>query len=167
MGSSVILLNRRLVLAGLVLGPQSAIARLQSRPQRILFVCPAGSVKSAIAREVLKTRARELGLVIEVRSRGVVPEDHVSPGLAARLQADGIDVAAQPLTALSSDDLAWADKVIGFDSALQAPGMAQAEAWEIPSWNEAYDQAKAALIPHIEVLINALVQARQGIKKAR
>lgn len=160
MGNSVIILNRRLVLAGLVFGPQSAAAQPQSRPQRILFVCPAGTVKSAIAREILKSRAQELGLVIEVRSRGVVPEDHVSTGLAARLKADEIDVAAQPLTALSADDIAWADRVIGFDSALQAPGMAHAEAWEIPSWNEAYDQAKAALIPHIEVLINSLKQAR-------
>jgi len=104
----------------------------------------------------LKQRAQALGLVLEVRSRGVHPEDHVSPGLATRLQADGIDLAAQALTPLSQDDLAWADHIIGFDSALQAPGMSRAEAWEIPSWNEAYDQAKAALIPHVDALLRSL-----------
>ena len=156
MGISDVVLNRRLVLAGLILGPQSKASPPMTRPQHILFVCPAGSVKSAIAREIMKRRAREVGLVVDVRSRGVTPEDHVSPGLAARLRADGIDVSAQPLTALSKDDLAWADRIIGFDSALQSPGMEQAEAWDIPSWNDAYDGAKAALIPKVETLISVI-----------
>ena len=156
MGEFEVQVNRRQVLAGMVLWGQFRAPAAASRPLHILIVCPAGSVKSAIARESLKRRARDLGLMVEVRSRGIKPEDHVSPVLAARLRADGLDVGAQPLLALSAEDLAWADRVIGFDSAVQAPGMSRAEAWDIPSWNEAYDSAKAVLSQHIDALLKAI-----------
>ena len=158
MTESKIDLNRRNVLAGMALGGLAPVQEPVSRPPHILFVCPAGTVKSAIAREILKRQAGDLGLTVEVRSRGVKPEDHVSPVLAARLKADGVNVAAQPLAALSADDLAWADRIIAFDSAIKAPGMSHAEAWDIPSWNDAYDSAKAALAPYIDVLLRDLAR---------
>ena len=91
---------------------------------------------------------------MDVQSRGVTPEDHISPGLAARLRADGIDPTAEPLRRLEPGDAVHADIVIAFDEAAQAPGLEQARAWDIPSWNSQYDGARAALAPKIEALLD-------------
>ena len=150
-------LNRRDVALGLLLLAGSRAAQAAPCPApTVLFVCPAGTVKSAIAREMLKRRAAERGAPVRVISRGVHPEDHVSPGLRASLLADGIDPAAEPLAVLEPQDVTHADIVIVFDEAAQAPGMAQARAWDIPSWNSQYAQARAAMAPKIDALLDEL-----------
>lgn len=81
------LLSRRLLVVALAAAP--AVGRAATcPPTTVLFVCPAGTVKSAIARETLPRRARAEGLKVDVASRGLTPEDHVSPKLASRLHAD-------------------------------------------------------------------------------
>lgn len=153
--------TRRTAALGLLLlaRPASAAQSRLCPPPRVLFVCPAGSVKSAIARELLKRQAIPRGLAVDVQSRGVTPEDHISPGLAARLRADGIDPAAEAVRRLELADLARADIVIAFDAAAQAPGLAHAQVWDIPSWNGQYDAARAALAPRIEALLDDLATA--------
>lgn len=128
-------------------------------PPRVLLVCPAGTVKSAIARELLRRRAREQGVAVEVQSRGVHPEDHVSPGLAANLKADGIDAAADPLRKLSVGDVQRADVVIAFDEAANEPDLRGARVWIVPSWNDDYAEAKAALAPQVQALLDELSHA--------
>lgn len=110
-------IDRRAFALGLGLALGSGAAGAACPPVRVLFICPAGSVKSAIARERLKRRAADPGAAVAVVSRGVHPEDHVSPALAAKLKADGVDPAAEPLRALAPEDLARADLVIAFDEA--------------------------------------------------
>lgn len=153
------LATRRSVAFGLlVLAGPAAAGPKPCPPPRVLFVCPAGTVKSAIAREELKRRAAARGLAVEVQSRGVDPEDHVSPALAAQLRADGLDPAAETLRGLTPADIARADVVIAFDEAAQAPGLGRARAWDIPSWNSQYAQAKAALAPKVEDLLDELAR---------
>ncbi len=120
------------------------------------FVCPAGTVKSAIAREAFKQRAAARGLGVVVRSRGLLIEDHVSPALAERLRADGLDPKAEPARVLEASDPAWADIVIAFDEAARAPGLSRARAWATPSWNSDYDNAKADLDQRLDVLLAEL-----------
>ena len=119
----------------------------------MLFVCPAGTVKSAIAREFLKRRAAQEGLAVQVRSRAIHAEQHVSPRLAARLAADGINPAAETVRNLSPRDIADANIVIAFDEAAAAPGMERAKAWAVPSWNDDYDAAKVALMEKLDGLL--------------
>ncbi len=114
-------------------------------PVRVLFVCPAGSVKSAIARETLRKRAAAEGVSVIVASRGVHPEDHLSATLAAKLKRDGIDPASEPLRGLMPSDIAQADLIIAFDEAADEPALRSARAWKTPSWNDHYDSAKADL----------------------
>ena len=45
------------------------------RAPHVLFVCLHGTVKSPIARELMRARARERGIAVEVRSRGIEPEE--------------------------------------------------------------------------------------------
>ncbi len=150
-------LNRRGVALGLLLlaGGRAAHAT-PCPPPTVLFVCPAGTVKSAIARETLKRRAAERGAPVRVTSRGVHPEDHVSPGLRASLLEDGIDPAAEPLRGLEPQDVSHADIVIAFDEAAQAPALQGARVWDIPSWNTRYPEAKAALASKIDALLDEL-----------
>jgi protein-tyrosine-phosphatase len=143
-----------LTLAGLA-APRLAWAA-GCAPPRVLFVCPVGTVKSAIAREMLKTRAATRGVAVRASSRGLQVENHVSPALSARLIADRIDPASEPAQALTPDDVAAADIVVAFDEAADAPSLRGARNWPTPSWNNDYDAAKAATTAHIDALVDEL-----------
>ncbi len=150
-------LSRRAVVLAALAAPGALRAQpAPCAPPTVLFVCPAGTVKSAIARETLKRRAAAAGVQVRVVSRGVHPEDHVSPALAANLRADGLDPAAEPALALRDADVAGADIVVAFDEAAQAPVLKAARVWDIPSWNSDYAGAKAALAVRTEDLVGEL-----------
>lgn len=149
--------SRRLVTLALLGAPTLLRAEpAPCAPPTVLFVCPAGTVKSAIARETLRRRAAASGLRVRVVSRGLQPEDHVSPALAASLRADGLDPAAEPARPLQDADVAAADIVVAFDEAAQAPALKDARVWDIPSWNSDYSGAKAALAARTDALIGEL-----------
>ncbi len=149
-------LTRRILILGAGLALASGPAGAACPPVRVLFVCPAGSVKSAIARETLKRRAAGEGVPVSVSSRGVHPEDHVSPALAANLKRDGLDPASEPLRALAPADIAQADLVIAFDEAADEPALRSARAWKTPSWNTDYPAAKADLEDRLTGLLSDL-----------
>lgn len=153
--------DRRIVALGLFALATPVAAETPCAPPSVLFVCPAGTVKSAIARETLRKQAAADRVPVLARSRGIHPEDHVSPALAANLHADGIDPAAEPARAFSEADAAAADIVIVFDEAAVAPGLQHARIWAIPSWNSDYPAAKAALAERIDSLI-AELRTRQA-----
>ena len=155
------LMSRRSVVTGLLLicGPVRVIAKPCAIP-KILFVCQAGTVKSAIARELLKRRALSKGILVSAESRGVHPEDHISPLLAGRLKRDKIDPLSDPLRQFSPGDVETADIVIAFDEAVQAPGLEKARSWQVAAWNSQYDDAKADTSENIEVLLAELAARR-------
>ena len=130
-------------------------------PTRVLFVCPSGTVKSAIAREVLRARVSATGLPATVVSRGLKPEDHISPALAANLRADHVDPSREPALTLTAADVAAADIVIAFDDAASSPLLRGARAWRTPSWNADYAAAKADLSTRLDAL-TAELRRRAG-----
>ncbi len=151
-------LSRRTFAASLLFALPAVGARAAPcPPPAVLFVCPVGTVKSAIAREVLRARAAEAGLKVQVQSRGLHPENHVSPGLAVNLKADGIDPAAEPVRELQASDVSQADIVIAFDEAAAAPLLRRARVWDVPSWNSSYAEAKAALATQMDALMAELL----------
>ena len=156
----VSILTRRTFAGALLLAPTALSAGTKPCPplQTVLFVCPAGSVKSAIARETLKSRAAEMGLRVRVQSRGIVPEDHISPALAANLIVDGVNPGAEPLRALGPADIAAATIIVAFDDAAVDPRLRQARTWTSPSWNADYPGAKAALATQLDTLIAELAR---------
>jgi protein-tyrosine-phosphatase len=129
-------------------------------PPRVLFVCPYGTVKSAIARETLRRRAGERDQAVQVQSRGLRLENHVTPQLAANLHADGLDPLAEPPRVLIDSDVRAADIVIAFDEAAGAPQLDHARVWTTPSFVADYAGAKAALATWVESLLDEL--ARRG-----
>lgn len=128
---------------------------------RVLFVCPLGVVQSTIAREELRRIAKARGLSVQVQSRGidppkVHPEGDISPALAAHLRDEGINPFADPLRRFSKTDPTHADITIAFNDAARAPGLEHARAWNSPSWNDQYPEAKAALSKNIAALADEL-----------
>jgi protein-tyrosine-phosphatase len=155
MSAWVISAGRRAVLAGLLALPVAAFAA--EPPPRILFVCQFGSVRSPIARELLKRRAAERGISVAVQSRGITPEPHLSPELAATVEADKLDLASQPLRGLGQGDVDAADVVIHFDPLSAGLRVKNARDWsDIGSMNANYPAARANLMRRIDALIDEL-----------
>jgi protein-tyrosine-phosphatase len=153
-------LNRRFLLAGLaaVALPAPGHAASPCWVPRVLFVCPMGSVKSAIARERLRREAKARGFTVDVHSRGVKPALDISPGLASNLRREGIDPLADPIRQFTKADADRADITIAFDEAASAPGLENARKWHSPSWNDDYANAKAAMDKQIPALADELAK---------
>jgi protein-tyrosine-phosphatase len=126
-------------------------------PPRILFVCQFGTVKSPIARELLKRRAAERGLAVKVAARGITPQHHMTPDLLARLERDGINPSAEPLRKLRANDIAAADLVIAFDRLPANFRPRRFEDWsDLPSIVNDYDHARPILDARIERILQSL-----------
>lgn len=155
------MISRRIVI---LCGTLASFARgawaVPCAPARVLFVCPAGSVKSAIAREELRRMAKLRGIPVKAESRGIHPEDHISPLLAERLKRDGIDPLADSLRPFTPEDAKLADIVIAFDAAAQAPGLEHARTWQVAAWNTQYDDAKSDTIENVNRLLHELSERR-------
>ena len=153
---------RRTVLLGATAAMLAANAP-SGRVPRVLFVCAHGTVKSPIARELLISRARERGIAVAVRSRGIDPEAGASVQTAIALERDGIDTARQPTVRLGDSDFAWADMVVAFDR-LPQPGAAHdLRDWsDTPSVNDSYAAAMAAINRRLDALLDELARCSKG-----
>ncbi len=144
------LISRRYLLtvtAAVLVLPRQAAAKTSSRPPHVLLVCQFGTVKSAIARELLKRRAAERGVTLSVYSRGITPQQHLPPELEQRLAADGINPAAEPLRQLQARDIAAADLVIGFDNLPSQFRPRRLLDWsDLPSMVNDYAKARVILV---------------------
>lgn len=126
----------------------------------MLFVCQAGTVKSAVARELLRKRARTRGISLAVASRGIAPADHMTPSIRQRLIAEyGIDPASERVRALRQTDLDRADIVVLFDMLPTSLHRPDVRDWtDQPSVLGAFDAAMAYLDTHIDALLADLVK---------
>ena len=142
----------------MALVPQAARSH-STRPPKILLVCQFGTVKSPIARELLKRRAAERSIALSVTARGITPQQHGTPELAGRLASDGINPAAEPLRQLRRGDVERADLVIYFDKLPAGFHPRKSLDWsDLPSFVNDYDHARAALDDRIERLLDDLQQ---------
>ena len=140
---------------------QSATAATFSPPPRILLVCQFGTVKSPIARELLRRRAAERHIPLHVTARGITPQRHITPGLLTRLKRDGINPTAEPLVKLSPRDIANADLVIAFDKLPAEYRPHRFEDWtDLPSMVNDYTHARLVLDRRIDDLLDRLAAAR-------
>jgi len=156
----MMILSRRAALAGLVTAASFPAGAIAPRPPRVLFVCRFASVKSATARELMRLRARERGIAVDVRSRGITPVDHLAPAIRQRLVREfGIDPAREPMRKLRQTDLDRADTVVLFDqlpSDLHEVGTLD---WtDQPSMLDQFDASMAYLDAHIAALLDRLVK---------
>lgn len=131
------------------------------RAPRVLFVCLHGTVKSPIARELMRQQAKARGIAVQVRSRGIEPEEGASPEVAAALVRAGIDVKRDPLRALTKADAAWADVVVFFDPLPFTVTGKDLRDWrDTPSVNKSYVEALELMRGRIAALLDELVRQR-------
>lgn len=153
--------GRRAVLQGigsLALTGGGAWAAPRVAP-RVLFVCQYGSVKSPIAREILRRRARDRGIAVSTFSRGITPEAHLPPVIAARLLAEGIDPAREGLHRLLPIDVQAADIVVFFNPLPPSLRVPQGQDWtSVPSVLEAYPAALADIKLRVDELLDLIAR---------
>lgn len=148
------LLGLGLVAAGCTTTPATGCSRT---PAKVLFICQAGTVKSPVARELFRRRAAQRGLRVEVIARGIAPEEHMSPRLLAAANADGIDPKAEPVQALTLDDMRAADVVIYFDRPPSISTVPAALDWtDVPSMNEDYPGTRAIILARSDDVMERL-----------
>jgi protein-tyrosine-phosphatase len=128
----------------------------------VLFICQFGTVKSAIARELLKRRAAARGISVIVSSRGITPEAHLAPSTRSQLLAEGIDLDGERLQKLRRADLDNADLVVTFNplpASMRRTGLRDWSA--VPSVNDTYLLARVDLDRRVDQLLEHLSQMRR------
>lgn len=144
------------------LAASGCVTQPSTKPLKILFVCQAGTAKSAIAREIFKKRAKERGIVVDVFSRGIVVEDHLSPELKAKLRADGINTSAEPALSLTPKDWAAADILVNFNPLPSSIQHKDVRDWtDVPSVNDDYPNAKRVMDARIDALLDELAPKKR------
>ncbi|HEY5808132.1 MAG TPA: hypothetical protein VIT67_09210 [Povalibacter sp.] len=150
-----------LVLLGLWWLPTTRADDATSPAATVLFVCEHGSVKSLMAATFFDQAAQRRGISIQGVSRGMTPDEHVPTRIIDDLKLDGVDVAAFKPTRVDQSDARAAIRVIaiGVDPSALAVAGKSVEAWtDIPDSSN-YPAARAALIRHIETLLDELQPA--------
>jgi len=129
-----------------------------------VFVCEHGNVKSLIGASLFNRIAKERGLPFHAVARGVTPEASVPPKIADALYGDGVEVAGFTPQKLSSADVSNAYRTVGIGvdlSAFSAGPHAPIEQWDdVPPASIDYAASRAALLRHIDVLLDELVSKR-------
>jgi Low molecular weight phosphotyrosine protein phosphatase len=153
--------DRRSVLGAaiaIVFAQSSAAAIAAKRLKRVLFICQYGSVKSPIARELFRRRAKERGIAVIAWSRGITPEAHISPALLDTLKAEGIDPEVDGLHKLARGELRQADITVLFDP---LPGKWHKNGlhdWiDTGSFNTSYEVEKPKLMRRIDQIFDELI----------
>ena len=150
--------NRRAVMVfGAILAIAPSAVLSASRPPIVLFVCPAGTAKSAIARELFRKRAKERGIAATAFSRGLHIEDHISVPLRQRLDAESINTRRDGFFDLKANDVRAADIVVTF-APLPSPYRSDKQRdWSaVPSVNDAWPAARADLDRRIDALLDGI-----------
>jgi arsenate reductase (thioredoxin) len=123
----------------------------------ILFLCPHNAAKSIIAAAYCERLAAERGLTLCATSAGTDPDPEVSPGVAAALLAEGIDVRAYRPRRVTAEELARASGVVslGCDLGDIAPPGLVVEYWhDVPSPDADPTGARAVIAARVRRLVD-------------
>lgn len=121
----------------------------------ILFLCPHNAAKSVIAAAYCEQLAAERGLTLRATSAGTDPG--ISPGVAAALFAEGIDVRAHRPRRVTAEALAGASRVVslGCDLGDIAPlGLVVVHWDDVPSPSADLTGARAVIAAHVRRLVD-------------
>jgi protein-tyrosine-phosphatase len=122
----------------------------------ILFLCPHNAAKSVIAAAYLERLTAARGLTLRAASAGTDPDPGVSPGVAAALLAEGIDVRAHRPRRVTAEALVRASRVVslGCDLGDIAPPGLIVEHWDdVPSPSADLTRACAVIAARVKRLV--------------
>lgn len=88
-------------------------------PKRILFICTGNICRSAMAEHLLRHRARERGLDLEVASAGVAAEPwyRMPEGAKRQLASRGVEPVEHKARLATREPLRWADLALAMTAA--------------------------------------------------
>jgi protein-tyrosine-phosphatase len=171
MGNSVQIrssaVSRRQFGTASVLLAVAAVAGCSKNPKKpklkILFVCQAGTAKSAIAREIFRRKAALAGIDVDVFSRGILIEDHVSPELREKLDADRLDTLSERAEVLLPADASAAHILVKFNPLPATIRHSDIRDWtDTPSVNDDYSNARRVMDQRIDALIAEIGMRQRG-----
>jgi len=138
----------------------SGTAQGEPTAEPVVFVCEHGNVKSLIGASLFNRIAKERGLPFHAVARGVTPEATVPPKIVSALREDGVEVEGFKPERLSPQDVSTAFRTIGIGvdlSAFSTGSRKPVERWDdVPPASVDYAASRAALVRHIEVLLDQL-----------
>jgi arsenate reductase (thioredoxin) len=132
-------------------------------PQRVVFVCEHGSVKSLVAMVYFNRRAQARGLAYRAVARGTAPEPEVPSTVRDGLLTDGFDVSAFHPRQFRASDAKQALLVVSFDRdvAKSIGTSAQYSRWDdLPGVLADYPRGRDEITRRVDALIDEL--ARRG-----
>jgi arsenate reductase len=134
-----------------------AKGRRKQTPQ-IVFVCEHGAALSVVAAAYFNKLAGERHLNVHAIARGTTPQENISVGARAGLQADGVPFETKQPQALSEADAGQALRIVAFVPIPQAfSKIAPVETWADVSWTgDNYGLARDAILRHTQQLLNEL-----------
>jgi arsenate reductase (thioredoxin) len=125
----------------------------------ILFLCPHHAAKSVIAQAYFNRLAQQKNLPFAADSAGTEPDDAVSPAVADKLLAEGIDVRDHQPRRVTAAELDQAARVISIGCALADLEIApeRVESWDdVPMVSNDLPGSSAAILRHVEALVAEL-----------
>jgi len=124
----------------------------------IVFVCEHGAAKSIFAVAYFNKMAQQLGLDQQAIARGTTPDQELSQKTLAGLLQDGLTPTEAKPQNLSLQEIESARRVIAFcELPEEYQPKAVVERWEdVPPVSENYENARDAIITHLNHLVNNL-----------
>src|SRR6478672_4769209 len=132
----------------------------------IIFVCEHGAAKSIIAAAYFNQLAKQTGVELKAVARGTNPEHELSRSTIHGLAKDGLVPTESTPQQLSLDDMRSAQQIVSFcDLPIEyqqmrrdgQPPILTTEQWDdVLPVSESYDQARDAIIAHINVLVDKI-----------
>jgi hypothetical protein len=125
---------------------------------RIIFVCEHGAALSVVSAAYFNKIAREEHLNFYAVARGTIPQTNVAASAREGLKADGVPYETKRPQALSSMDVAHAQRVVAFcPIPAKYSGIAPVETWDdVPAMGANYGLARDAILKHLRELIRQL-----------
>jgi arsenate reductase (thioredoxin) len=154
-------LTRRCLVVMIVAACACGSLAAQSRPTRVLFLCPHGAAKSVLASTYFVQQAAARGLRVKVDFAGTEPDAAIAPNVDTHLRNQGLRPVAPAPRLVTAADVQAADLVIslGCDRARlpQADGK-DVRQWDVPGPGEQLSEADAAIRARVTALIDELMQ---------
>ena len=128
--------------------------------ETILFLCPHHAAKSVIAEAYFNRLAQQNKLPFAADSAGTEPDERVSLAVAAMLMSEGIDVSNHQPRLVTAAELNQAARVISMGCASADLDIAPERVtnWDIPAVSQDMPAARAAILEHVEALVDELAQ---------
>ena len=125
----------------------------------VVFVCERGAWRSPIAAAWFDRLAREKGLPHRAVFRGANPSGPLAAAAREGLQRDGLDVPEVPPVAVTTDDVAKAERIVAMGCAI--PGRealaAKVVDWEaVPGSDVGYEAARDDIRARVQKLVDEL-----------